>query len=65
MQLKLLVGFHIPRYELIFDTLSYLARHARETRPQELLMGLTWLAALLLIKAVGRRHKCAPAALAS
>lgn len=56
VQVKLLVGFHIPRHERIFKTLSYLFTHINETRLTELLMGLAWLAVLLLLKAAARRH---------
>ena len=56
-QVKLLVGFHIPRHQRIFKTLGYLVRNIRRTRPLELAMGLTWLALLLSIKKAGTRHK--------
>ena len=59
-QVKLLVGFHIPRHQRVFKTLAYLVSHIRETRPQELAMGLTWLAALLIVKAAARRHPYVP-----
>ena len=56
-QVKLLVGFHIPRHQRVFKTLHYLFTHLRDTRPQELGLGLTWLAILLLMKHLGKTYK--------
>ncbi len=51
------MGFHIPRHQRVFKTLHYLFTHLRETRPQELGLGLTWLAILLLMKHLGKTYK--------
>jgi len=56
-QVKLLVGFHIPRHQRVFKTLHYLFTHLSETRPQELGLGLTWLAVLLTMKQIGKTSR--------
>ncbi len=56
-QVKLLVGFHIPRHQRVFKTLHYLFTHLNETRPQELGLGLAWLAVLLTMKQIGKTSR--------
>ena len=59
-QVKLLLGFHVPRHSSCLQTARYLAAHIRETVPLELAMGLAWLAVLLTMKHLGKTRRWAP-----
>jgi hypothetical protein len=58
-QVKLLLGFHVPRHSSCLQTARYLAAHIRETVPLELGMGLAWLAVLLTMKHLGKTRRWA------
>lgn len=51
------MGFRIPRRQRSWKTLYYLCANLHRTRWRELLMGLTWLAILLVMKHVGKGYK--------
>lgn len=57
-QVKLLLGFHVPRHGSCVDTARYLASHIGETVPLELAVGLFWLAVLLTMKHLGKTRRC-------
>jgi hypothetical protein len=56
-QVKLLLGFHVPRHSSCLQTARYLAAHIRETVPLELGLGLAWLAVLLTMKHLGKTRR--------
>ena len=58
-QVKLLLGFHVPRHSSCLQTARYLAAHIRETVPLELAMG-PGLAVLLTMKHLGSTRRWAP-----
>jgi hypothetical protein len=58
LQVKLLLGFHVPRHSSCLQTARYLVAHIGETVPLELALGLAWLAVLLTMKHLGKTRRC-------
>ena len=56
-QVKLLLGFHVPRGLSCMQTARYLVTHIRETIPAELALGALWLAILLTMKHFGKSRR--------
>ncbi len=60
MQVKYILGYNIPHVDRIQDLVYNLVANAHLFKWREFVMGITWIALLLLIKNAPRWHKYVP-----
>lgn len=59
-QVKYVVGFEVPRFSYIHQTIYYILSHIQHTNVYEFLMGLGTIITLLTVRELKRRNKTPP-----